>query len=650
VTTSSPTAGAGAGRWPWARWLPAMFALAIAASYSNAFRIDFELDDWHTIQRNPFVRSLANIPRFFTDPATSSVLPQNQDLRPLHLVSLAVNYAISGYDTWSYHALNLILHWLAVVLVFRIVRDHLWLGESAVPVAAGAALIMALHPLNTTPVDYLSARSAVLTTLFYLAAFDAAARERRLACLGFFALALLTKAIAGTFPLVVLGYLLLARAQQSPADRRPLPWGFLAALLALDAAGGLYRLKLVPAAAFAGTHGAEVTRLTYFMTEWSAYLYYVRLFVWPDQLAIDRLDYPRVSSLLETQAWASLLALLVLIVAAWRVRRRAPALAFAALWFFVTLAAESTFFPLAEPINEHRPYLAMLGLTTAASFGLWTAVQYAARALTAPPPWLFAGLIALLSGVLGTATYLRNQVWHDSFTLWMDATRKAPGNARAWLNAGHAAMERGNYDETRRLLNTALPLAPCYVYTLFNLTALDLRTGHPTDALAWADKSVACQPGQYLTHYHRGVALEALGRIDEAIVAYRTTVTVNPQDGDGWYDLGRLLEQQKKWADAASAYDHSLGANPTQLEAAMHAGLLYHHYLGNPGAAVERYRQVLRLNPNHYGAHYQLATALLANGQKAEARAAWRAFVPLAEALGDKAALARAPAELKTPD
>src|SRR5262249_6850175 len=121
-------------------WVPLLAAVAIAAVYANGLHIGFQVDDWHVVQDNPHIRSLANVPRFLFDPATASALLQNRDLRPLVQTTFALNWAVSGNATWSYHLLNLMLHWLAVVLVFRIVRDHLWLGDAAVPVATAAAL------------------------------------------------------------------------------------------------------------------------------------------------------------------------------------------------------------------------------------------------------------------------------------------------------------------------------------------------------------------------------------------------------------------------------------------------------------------------------------------------------------------------------
>jgi tetratricopeptide (TPR) repeat protein len=92
----------------------------------------------------------------------------------------------------------------------------------------------------------------------------------------------------------------------------------------------------------------------------------------------------------------------------------------------------------------------------------------------------------------------------------------------------------------------------------------------------------------------------------------------------------------------------ALAADPTSSDAAMRAALVYHYRLGDLATAVERYRTVLAIDPNHYGAHYQVAVALLGTGRKDEALAALRRFVPLADALGDRTSIDGAPPELRT--
>jgi tetratricopeptide (TPR) repeat protein len=348
------------------------------------------------------------------------------------------------------------------------------------------------------------------------------------------------------------------------------------------------------------------------------------------------------------QAWGSLAVLMLLGVLAWRARTRWPALTFAAFWFVATLAAESSVFPLAEPVNEHRPYLAMLGLGAASGFALWQGARFAARVTRLAPAAALALLLVAVAAPLGVATARRNEVWLDDYALWIDATRKAPRNARAWLNAGHAALASGRLEEARTLLLEGRRLSPCYAYIQMNLSALAARLGKPDESLTWADEAVRCNPGLALTHHYRGAALERLRRDGDALAEYQAVTTIDTQHAEAWTAQGRLLERQTRWSEAAAAYDRALAANPLHEEAAMLSALARHYRLADPAGAVERYRDVLRIRPSHYGAHYQLAKALLAAGRTDEARAAWQAFVPLAEAIGDRASIDGAPEALRT--
>ena len=460
------------------RWLvPLLLAGAIAATYSNGLRVPFVFDDWHTIESNPAIRSLGRIPAYFVDPDTTTILHENKDLRPLLLVTMAANYQLSGLDPWSYHLVNLLLHWLVTLLIFRIVRDHLWLGDEAMPVAVGAALIVAVHPLNTEPVNYVSARSALLTAVFYLAAFDAAARDRPVRCVLLAACAMLTKSIAVSLPLVVLAHRLVARRSTGAASVEPLPWGLLAALTLTSVAGVAYRWLLLPPWIVATARQPDVTPRIYFQTQWSALLYYLRLFVWPDALVVDRLDYPldalavRAAGLgqparargarrrrVATGACAARVRLLravggdhagagVEVLPARRGGERAPALP-----------------------RHARPGDASPPSRLADRDRGRTASRRAAR-------WVFAVGMTFVATLLAATAHARTDVWSDDLRLWLDATEKAPQNPRAWLNAGHAALARGDLPRARSLLLEAHRLSPCYAYIQLNLSAVEAREG-----------------------------------------------------------------------------------------------------------------------------------------------------------------------------
>lgn len=693
-----------------------VLALGLGAAYANSFAIGFHFDDGYLIRANPAIRSLRNIPSFFYDPFTFTAVRENADLRPVLLITYALNYAFSGLLPWSYHLLSLLLHFLTSCLAFVIIRDHLWSpreqrgagGEARFP-AAGAALLFALAPLNSSMIDYMSARSALLCTAFYLAAFLCFLR-RRVALAGLFhGMALLTKAIAVTLPATILAYDFLYRDR----DRYPrLPdylrdWRRIVVLIrlpvVLTAAYLLYRHLLLPPWVEEARKQPFTTPLIWFMSQWSAYLYYIRLFVWPDALSIDH-DFPYAFSFLQTRAWLSLLVILLWLGAALRGARRFPHVAFATLWFFLTLAPESTFAPLAEVVNEHRPYIAStLGLSVLLVWLLDGACcRFGAARRTA-----FAAMCAALCLAAVPVTRHRNWQWRDPLRLWVDATNKGPGNGRAWMNAGLEFMQRGDYVAARRYFERARELAPNYAYVHINFSVLESHLGRLPEALRAARQAVRLQPNLALSHYYLGRVLEKLGRADDALAEYRLAVAINPRDEMAqqtlsalestadWSveDLMRAGEQARSSAHdpqrAAMLYRRVLRKEPTNLAALhqlagaldaaempdealrvwervltiaegngdrataqtarerlanrqasndallMERGLAALYTDRDPEAAMAEFRAVLKHTPTHYGATYQLATALDAAGRPDEARPLWRKVLAMAERIGD---------------
>jgi hypothetical protein len=122
---------------------------------------------------------------------------------------------------------------------------------------------------------------------------------------------------------------------------------------------------------------------------------------------------------------------------------------------------------------------------------------------------------------------------------------------------------------------------------------------------------------------------------------------VDAHHAQGWMIQAQLLGERQAWAEVERAYERAGRLDPTSPDPAFNLGLLHQHRLGDPAGAAAYYRRVLEVAPRHYEAHRQLPLALLASGRTEEAIAAWREFVPLAEAAGDRAALAAAPEVLR---
>ena len=82
-------------------------------------------------------------------------------------------------------------------------------------------------------------------------------------------------------------------------------------------------------------------------------------------------------------------------------------------------------------------------------------------------------------------------------------------------------------------------------------------------------------------------------------------------------------------------------------EATMKLGLAALYERHDPAAAAAAFRKVLGQNPTHYGATFQLASALDAAGKRSEARPVWEKVLAMAERYDDRATAATAQARLE---
>jgi protein O-mannosyl-transferase len=195
-----------------------------ALAYANSFAGVFLLDDYSHIVTDPSIRTLRPLAEHL------------QDSRPLVHFTLAVNYAISGLDVWSYHALNLAIHVLAGLTLFGLVRRTLLLPDlapafgSPALFALAVAAIWIVHPIQTQAVTYLIQRGESMMGLFYLltlyGALRGATSDRPLggyaATIASCAAGMLSKETMVTAPLAVflLDAVFLARSWKEPLHRR----------------------------------------------------------------------------------------------------------------------------------------------------------------------------------------------------------------------------------------------------------------------------------------------------------------------------------------------------------------------------------------------------------------------------------------------
>lgn len=654
--------------------------LAVTLAYSNSTQNAFALDDWHTIEQNPYIRHLKFIPRYFHDPYTLTILKPNADYRPLLVTTFALDYAWAdslyknGLDPRPWHWTNLFMHYAVCVSLFFVGR--LLIGSSRPPGLPGlpgfagdwvsliAALLFAIHPITTECAQYISTRSSLQVAFFALPALAlylaSLARPGRgwllISAAILYTLALLTKIEAvSLLPVVILAELFLgpslrpATLAATTNPRRPAP--ILAALRSAGR-GPCIRIAIFTVVTFAGLllwkhfsplkdestrAAAGMTPYAYLCTQFSAWWHYIAHIFAPFGFVADELAYPISRSILDTRAAVSLAGWLLVGLFSLCLVRRAPAVPFCVGAYLLFLAPHSSIVPLAEMVNEHRPYLPVAGLFILIAAGLYLTL---ARLSRSPLPAL-AILSSALALPLLALTRERNLVWKDDLSLWSDTVAKSPGSSRAQMNLGLAYMGRGNYAEAKGRYLKALALASGYHYAHTNLAICLAAMGDHAGAAAAHDAAVNDAPGESGPYLWRGRYRAERGDLPGAIDDFKKAASLNPSPYNELACLVEALEragragEAQEWlakypppdpagfAKGRQAFAARLPAIPqaisAQSQVVQGVALMRQNKLQD---AEGRFREAIRLDPANAFAHINMGIVTAAQG-KPEGAVPW---------------------------
>jgi protein O-mannosyl-transferase len=467
-------------------WTALILLVVVFGVYAPALRNGFVWDDTALVLRDPLIRSWRLISEgfnhfLFVDATASDFY------RPLQRLTYTFDYAFVGFQPMLYHAMSVLWHALAALALFLFAEEVL--SSFAIErrhsrlIALFAALIWAIHPVQSAAVVYVSGRADPLSALFgflglYLvvrAAELSGARKLILFVASGFALLLsaLSKESGLIFPVIALLFFGL-RSNWRDFSKT--------AAICLIVAAVYFPLRFGAEHNPAPQLTPPAPLLVRPIIVARAVAEYAGLIAFPWNLHMDRDVETQPSGFndasLAHAAWRELQTLLGLALIAaffywlWRARKRPPV--FACLLFaLVSYLPVSGIVALNATAAEHWIYLPTAFLFLAAALEITNLLSSTklARSTTAAA----AVVISVWIVFLGARTFARTFDWKDQRTFLERTIAHGGDSARMLINLAGLEITEGKLDDASVHLHTALQKKPDQPLATINLAAVALK-------------------------------------------------------------------------------------------------------------------------------------------------------------------------------
>lgn len=629
------------------------------AAYLNTLSTDFVWDDIYQIKNNDQIKSLLNIPSFFSSNVWAGVRGfSSYYYRPLFILSLAVDHSVWGEQPFGYHLTNMVLHILMSIMVYLFALKFL---KSATGSLFSAA-VYAVYPVHAEAVAWISGRNEILSALFLLSSFYFYIfyREKRriayiISSLVLFSFSLLSKETAVVLPVIILLYeLFFGNRDWKETTRVPALYGLL-----------IIPYFIVRLILFKSMTGAQSQPLLWRLsTTPGLIMEYLRLLISPINLKVFY-DIAVKKTFLSQDVIIPIFVLGIICLGIIFSLRYDKRIFFNLLFTLITLVPVSGIVVLIAPALMADRYLYLpsagfsMALGTIFSIIPGSVVKKSSRQETKGIPGLtwtahtgvkLAG--ALIVCLLLVLNIQRNNAWKDNFTFKSIMVRDAPGSFFSHYSLGLYYDDQGTLDEAVRELKFAAQLNPDHAETHNSLGIVYDRQGRLNEAMNEYLIALRLNPNNAKTHDNLGILYEKESKFDEALREYRTAVRLDPANVNAYANLGLILRKlnrpidsaesllaaiklnkndpvlhnnlgvvyfgQQRFDDAAKEFQIALALNPDYVEAHNNLGLAFRK-VNRLAEAAEQLRTALRLNPNYAEAYNNLGVVYVIQGKIADA-------------------------------
>jgi protein O-mannosyl-transferase len=545
--------------------------------FGQTIRYDFvNFDDDLYVYNAPVIKAGFTINGI----VTAFTTPHARNWHPLTTVSHMLDCQVWGLNAGGHHATNIVLHTIAVLLLFSVLQQMtgaLW--KSAV-----VAALFAIHPLHVESVAWVSERKDVLSAVFFFLMLGAYVRYARAPSMMryvivavLFAAGLMAKPMLVSAPviLLLLDYWPLNRISSRTSEVRDRKlkassqWSIIRKLavekiplLVLSVASCVITFIVQKRATGA------IPPLPWMWRAENAvvsYVFYLWQTLWPTRLAVF---YPHPNDTLP--GWGVILAvgfLAVVTVAAIVLRRKQPYLFVGWFWYVVMLVPVIGLIQVGEQGHADRyTYLPHIGVFLLA---VWGVVDVTGSHRFASQVAVAAAVVIIIASAC--AAFIQTSYWRNSETLWTHAFAVTSDNDFAHNNLAYFLTDRGKLDDALSHFEAAASIRSQKTdshynagsaFVEMNLADALAQKGQSDEAMVHYEQAIKLQPNYADAYYNRGNLLFAKGHLDEAIADWEKTLQIQPGDADAHTCLGNALLRKGALQEAIAQYEMASALAP----------------------------------------------------------------------------------------
>ncbi len=533
----------------------------------------FIYDDAHAIEDNPYIKNLSKFQQM--------VGVQNIFNRSILLFTFSVNHAIGQLDVFGYHLINLMLHLCVGIMLYFLTMELLTIENPALTptfqrLPLAVSLIHIFNPINVESVTYLSSRSSVLVTLFYLSSFylfirfvNSKEKKKKwknihypIVILFLFYLGLGTKEIIVTLPIVAVLYLWVHSSTKNFHKFLPELAVILIPLIIYllyryVQMGNLLVIKTDP-------YSYMIDRSLYILTQIKVVIsyYFVKL-IFPINLNFEP-DIRLVSGFLD---WEWVVSLIIgVCIAIGIFYQKSILLKCAFIWALITILPTSSIIPLKQIATEHRTYLPGLGINMGLGILFLRGVSH--RKLI--PPTLFIFLV-----IYGLLAMKRSLDYRSEINLWQDTVRKSPYKSMVHNNMGTAYLSKERLKEARKSFEVSSALSPSSTDPYINMGHIDARNKEWDKAKLKYDLALKLGANRSQVFFNSGLMRLKLNKPAEALPFLLEAIKIKKHRSLYHQELGNAFRMLKQYDSALKSYRKVLELEPNYVEAQNNIGVIF---------------------------------------------------------------------------